>query len=154
MLFVLATLPLAILGVYFLFDFFLWQLTGIVTQATITGFQERKSKGMNLPVLSYKVEGGGQQSAPAQRIDRFLFLFNRPDVGEETAVIYRKAMPGEARVYGYIHAMGGAALILPFLLASAVSLGRSVAAAQISYIIVFLAIIVGGWIFLKIIQRS
>lgn len=151
---VLISLVIAAPGVYLLADFLLWMLAGRVVPAQITGFQEKKDKGLRLPVVSFEAQHDGTVNASAMRIDRLSFLLNRPQEGEGTMIVYRQSDPQQVRVYGYINVVGGLVLLVPLMAALAHAFGDTLVLIQIKYSLVFIAIIFGGWVLLKLIQRS
>lgn len=146
-------LPCAGFGAYLLVDFFQWSVMGRVVSATITGFQDKTSKRLKLPVVSFENEEGKSLSANAERIDQFLFLFNRPGVDDFTTVIYREGKPPRARIYGYTNVVAGLLLWAPLIIAVGMRLGKTVFLGQAAYVLIFVAIALGGWMFLKFIQR-
>jgi hypothetical protein len=145
---------LAFTGAGLLFDYVLWRVIGEITVGTITGFQEKKSKFLKRPIVSFKDAEGNTHTAQTERIDRLLFILNRPGVGETIEILYRKKTPEMAIVYGYLNLMIGMLLLLPVMAIWALKFGKILIATQVVYIFIFVGIIVGGWILLKIIQRN
>lgn len=141
-------------GLYLLGDFLYWRIGGHVVRAEITGFDQRKSLGLRLPVVSFEIKKGEKQTSRAERIDRFSYVLNRPGEGEPVMVIYLKSAPGRVRIYGMISVIAAGFLFLPLLTMAAIKLGSPELMAQVSYIGMFGVIIIGGWAFLKLIGRN
>lgn len=141
-------------GVYLIADFIFWRLRGHVVDAVITGFQSKKSKGLALPVVSFQKKSGGTQEAPVQRIDRLMYVLNRPEIGDSTFIIYLEKEPEKVRVYGMINLVAAVFMCAPFIAVAGLWLDRAVVVGQVAYILIFGIIILGGLVFLKLIQRN
>lgn len=154
--FVISLMP-AGFGAWLLLDFLFWRVQGRVAGAMITGVQEKKSKGVKLPIVSFEVEDGDEDvrevTAEVARIDQFLFILNSPEEGDPTTVIYDKDNPVKVRIYGYMHLVSGVLLFAPLIVAMGFKFRSALLLGQVSYALVFCAIIFGGWAFLKIIQK-
>ena len=145
---------LACAGLYLIADFILWRLRGHVVEAVITGFQSKKSKGLALPVVSFEKKSGGTQEAPVQRIDRLVYVLNRPAKGDSTFVIYREEEPEKVRVYGMINLVAAVFICAPFIAVVGFWLDRVVIVGQVVYISIFGVIILAALAFLKLIQKN
>lgn len=152
-LFLIVSLGFAGLALYFLSDFLIWQSKGRVILAEITGFQDKKNKGLKLPIVSFQKRDDTPGEAKVERIDQMLFLLNRPKEGDYTTIIYRGHKKPRARVYGYINVLAAVFLFLPLVAAIGMQVGDDGVLTQIAYIVIFMVMAVGGWVLLKLIQR-
>ena len=153
-LFLILSLGMAGGAFYMFADFLLWRRSGRVALAEIVDFQSQRNKGFDLPVVRIEAKDGKEHIVAALRIDRFAFLLNRPGKEDFIAIIYKESDPKQARVYGYINVVAGLFLLIPLCYFLTDRYGHSVAVSQLSYFVALGAIIFGGWVFLKLIQRN
>lgn len=152
MFMLIALLP-ALSGVWLVIDYLLWEAKGKVATAQIESFGESKDKGRPLPVVTFEHEKKNV-SIQAQRIDQLMYLLSDPKVGDVTDIIYVTEDTGlRARVYGYMNLVAGGMLIVPFVTALAMWMGKSLAVTQSVFFFLFAGIMAGALIFIKLIQR-
>ncbi len=153
-LFLIVTILPAVSGVLLLADFFMWEAKGTKTAGQVENFSGKKDKGKPLPVVSFITEGG-PVSAAAVRIDQLMYLLSRPQPGDAIDIIYTQApeQPPQVRVYGFLNAAGGVLMLLPFIVMLAWVLGRALVFTQSLFFLVFVLVIIGGVVFLKLVQR-
>lgn len=139
----------ALAGGFLLFDFCLWQYQGKMAAGTIQDFKDGK------PVVSFETEDGGKVSARVSRVMRLSYFLTDPKAGEIFNVIYREAGDKrDVRLHGYLGLLGGVLLVVPLPWALALQYGRVWLAGQASFIIVFVGLMVGVWILLKLMRRN
>ncbi|MGB4056746.1 MAG: DUF3592 domain-containing protein [Alphaproteobacteria bacterium] len=138
----------ALVGAWLLFDFLLWFLTGYIVSARIEAFE----KGW--PVLAYETSEGKAMRARAGRITHMGYYLGHPQEGDVFNVIYRKKEPGQVRVYGYLYPVAGLILFIPFVAYLAAEFSKVWMATQVSFIVVFMVMILGGWLLLKLLRAS
>lgn len=144
-------------GIIFVIDFFLWESQGIRTFARIEEFEKKKTGALlPMPVLSFELEDGAKVKTAALNIDQMLYLVGQPEAGTIISIIYRLDQDGKplVRVHGYMRAAVGFLMILPFFGVLASYLGESQAAMQVMFGLVFIVIIGGGLMALRLIQKS
>ena len=140
-------------SLYLLGDFLFWVLRGRIVRAKILSFQDKTNKGLLLPFVVFRNESGQALRAPAERIDQFQFLFNRPQEDDFITVYYINEDQPRLRVYGYINVIAAGFLLVPLLISIAIESGKAEALGQGLYTLIFAVIILGGWVLLKLIQR-
>lgn len=153
-IFLLISLLFAFAGIWLLFDFLLWYFTGYVTRAVIEDFVSSKSGYGQLPVLRFELEDGAVVTQKAERVCQMMYLLGQPEIGTSFEIIYRHQNPVQVRVHGYLYLLLSALCFLPLLFALAYKYGNGVMAGQVSFVVVFAVIALGGWILLKTIQKS
>ncbi|MGB4106323.1 MAG: hypothetical protein WBK55_00840 [Alphaproteobacteria bacterium] len=138
----------ALAGGWLLFDFCLWYFKGKVTAGTIQDFEKGK------PVVSFETEDG-KVTRRVSRIMRLSYFLSDPQPGEIFNVIYRPmGDTPNVRLHGYMGLMSGVLLLIPLPGALAAQYGRDWLAGQVSFILVFVGLMVGVWVFLKLLRRN
>lgn len=148
---------IALGGIVFVIDFFLWESRGIKTFALIEGFEQKPPGALlAMPVLSFELEDGAKVKAVALNIDQMLYMAGQPEAGTIVSISYRPDPDGKplVRVRGYMRAAVGFLMILPFFGVLASYLGQSQAAMQAMFGLVFIVILGGGLVALRLIQKS
>jgi hypothetical protein len=143
----------AVAGAFLLGDFLYWAVRGRVVRARITGWQDRKNKGLFLPRVIFKNENGEIVEGAPSRIDQFLYFLNRPGEGALTTLIHLRDDIKQVRIYGYINVVAGGALFLPLPVALGIERGAPLVLGQAAYVAILAVIILGGWALMKLIQR-
>lgn len=151
--FLIMSFILAGAGLYLAGAFFFWLITGDITRGRITGFQKKKDKGLRLPIVTYEDKSGQSFETPVERIDQIQYFFNRPQKGDFIRIIRRNGARRQVRIYGYAYILLGGFLCAPLFISAGLALGSSAAVAQTLYVLLFAAMITGGWMLLKLIQR-
>ncbi len=150
-------LPLALVGVVWLFDFFQWYSNGRVLAARIEGFQKKRDTFFNLPKVSIEDKEGKVKVLDVERVDQIIYALVRPKKGDYTTVIVKHgAEEGvlKARVFGYGYVIASLFSILFLFIAASLAFDKALAFSQSMYIALFVIMAGGGWIVLKLIQSS
>jgi hypothetical protein len=148
----IALLP-ALFGVWLIIDFLLWEIRGHIATAQIKEFSADKDKGKLLPVMSFEHEKI-MVSIQAERIDQLMYLLSKPKAGDVTDVIYIVEETGlRVRIYGYMNIVAGVMLVVPFVAALALWMGKALAVTQSLFFFLFAGIMAVTIIFMKIVQR-
>ncbi len=138
----------ALAGGFLLFDFCLWQYQGKVAAGTIEDFKQGK------PVVSFETENG-KVSARVSRVMRLSYFLSDPKAGEIFNVIYRPAGDKpDVRLHGYAGLLGGVLLLMPLPWALAMRFGRDWLAGQAAFIVVFVGLMIGVWVLLKLMRKN
>ncbi len=141
-------------GAFLLTGFVRWRLQSRKAIGEIIGFKTRTMYGAYLPVIRFETQEGEKIEAAAVRIDRLLYLLNRPSEGALVTISYDIDTPHIVRVSGYIDALIAAVLMVPLIAAVGVLTGQAILASKAAFLLVFIGIILGGWIALKLIQKT
>lgn len=153
-LILIVAVPALCFGLYLIYDFLAWRFQSRITLARITGFQDRSYLKVPLPNVEFETDSGEKRQASVQQIDRLLYLLNRPGEGSFIVVSYSETDPQRVRVSGYLKPLAGSILALPVIAGGGMALGKTVLATKAAYLLIFIAILLGGWVGLKLIQRS
>jgi hypothetical protein len=141
-------------GAFCLFDFLSWRFKSDVAMAKITGFQDRSFLGARLPIITFETEDGATINAEAQRIDRVLYLLNRPPEGSFIVISYDTSNPQNVRVAGYVKLILAGVLSVPMVAAVGMLVGKAILATKAVFLLMMICILLGGWVGLKFIQRN
>ncbi len=142
----LSALP-ALYGTYLIGEFLVLRLMGDIHEAEITGFLKIKNKGRFLPEV--KIE---EQIFPVQKIDQLSYMITPPISQQRIPVVSLKN--GHRRVFGYGGLLAGILCVLPFFFVLALRMEKDLMVAQVTYILLFIGVSVGGWVLLKIIPKG
>lgn len=146
---ILSLLPF-LYGAYLCGDFCLWRFGGEMTEGEIIRFQDKKNKFMTLPVLRVVQKDGKQIEYPANRIDEIGYILSPAQDGEVKQILIKG---GRAVIFGYMPLVFGVLLLLPFLFVLGMTAQKTVFVVQMVYLLIFAVVSIGGWMFLKFIQR-
>jgi hypothetical protein len=153
MIFLLVTIFPALLGIYLMIDFASWEVQGSKTVGKIAGFSDKKDKGKVLPIVSL-IGAEGEITVTPSRIDQFAYLAGTPQAGNAVDIIYKKANDViQARIYGYLNAVGGFLMIIPFIISLGLWVGNGLMATQGAFFLVLAGIIAAAMVAMKMIQR-
>lgn len=145
---------LAAFGGFLIGDFIFWEVKGTKTTGRIEGFRGQLDKGAKLPVVRFLNEKGEEVISGASQIDQLMYLIGRPDAGVIIPLIYRQEGTDlRIRVYGFFSPVTGAFFILPLIVILGVLFGQGALVQQGTFFIVFLALMIGGAVALKLVQR-
>lgn len=150
-IFILLSLPLALYGCYLIVLFLKLRFSGDVRMLEITGFQRQKNKGRFLPIVSYE-NAGKVDLVEIKEIDQIAYILSPPI---EKQVIQIAGIDGAAPcVFGYYKLVVGIVMLLPVLAALGYALENVLFMGQVTYVFIFIALLLGGFAVLKLIQRS
>lgn len=147
-IFILSCLP-AIAGLYLCGDFLFWRITAQNHKGEITKFQDIKSRGRALPIV--KIQDDKDTKITITRIDSLSHLLD-PAITGQSITVSIKGQHGI--IFGYAPLLAGLLLILPCVILLGQILGNTIFASQAIYVLLLTGITLGGWIILKLIQRS
>ncbi len=153
-LWILLALVPAAFGAYLIFDFFLWRFYGHATRGVIESFEPGIGGKGQLPVLSFTKEDGAKVTQKAEAVTDLAYILGRPEPGMSFTILYREKDGLRLRVHGYLYLMAGFLLFLPLLAALAVFYSNALMAAQLQFLLIFIAIALGGPVLLKLAQRG
>ena len=154
-IFIVPLLLIALAGLYFVVDFTKFMVGSAQARGEIVGFGEGKFLGLaiKMPILRFTDQEGEDHETQAVQIDQFLYMMNPKQVGHIIDVAYKVETPREMRVFGYLRLMFAFFIVAPSLSVIVSLVGSTLLAGQLTYIIVFAVILVGGLTLLKLIQR-
>lgn len=145
------SIPLALFGVY-LWARFLWmRFSDGIHELEISGFQKAKNKGRVLPIVRYEDSEKNLRLVEIKKIEQFSYLFNPAIQKQIVDVVNVKG--ASPTIYGYIKPVSGLICLLPGVAALALNADRILVLGQVFYIVIFIAVLLGGWAVLKLIQR-
>ena len=146
------TAPLAAFGCYLIYDFAMVSAKGQRFEAEIIGFQKKKNKWRKLPMIA--AQGQSAQKGAIEevrKIGQLSYILN-PPIRHERIEFVR--LGKELRAFGYINLCSGILMVLPVTAVMGAMAQNIYFAAQVVYIFLFAAMALGGWVFMKFIQRN
>lgn len=142
---------LALAGAWLVADFFLWIFTGHVTPARVDGFEE------GMPILTFEMQNGKKARARASAITHIAYRLAKPQKGDIFNIIYRETGEGDeviVRVHGFLYLIAGMLTFMPLLAVLAMKFSKGWMMSQLSFLMILIVIVLGGWIGLKAIRRN
>jgi hypothetical protein len=141
---------LALAGIWLIFDFSLWYFTGHVVPARIESFEK------GLPVLSFETIEGEKARVKAASITHIGYLLAKPQTGDIFNSIYRTITGDEiiVRVHGFLYLITGLLALIPLLGVLALKYSNALMINQLMYLLILIAMTLGGWVALKLISRN
>jgi len=144
-------LPFACFGLYLMFSFCVLRFSGCIEEFEVVGFQKKTDKGRVLPIVRYEDGEEGVRLIEIRRIEQISYLLS-PAIEKQT--IYIANVTGQNPcVFGYLKLLSGLTLLLPALVFWAVGVGKGFLFTQAFFLLVFIGVMLGGWVLLKFIQR-
>lgn len=144
--------PLAIAGIGLMVLFVLGRFSQSVEDYEVVEFQDKKFLGRPLPVIEHTNEEGETEKVNVTQIDQISYFLN-PAI--ERQIIPVAGADGQnPSVFGYLKLVAGLIMLLPGFAAIAISFEKAFLTGQVMYITLLVGMILGGWVVLKLIQRS
>lgn len=144
--------PLAIAGIGLMVLFILGRFSQSVEDYEVVEFQEKKYLGRALPVIEHTNEDGETEKVNVTQIDQISYFLN-PAI-ERQIIPVAGADGRNPSVFGYLKLVAGLLMLLPGFASIAISFEKAFLTGQVMYITLLVGMILGGWIALKLIQRS
>ncbi len=155
---------LALFGVYLMLEFLWINVLWNKTQGVVRGFQEKTKWGKALPIVSYNLKSNNAEvkdeqkkksvSARVVRVDRLAAHFDPLQEGDIVPVIFRFASPKRVYVFGFLNLILGGMLCLPLLTILVLNYGQAIMMYQLLFVFVFIAVMFGAWLLMKLVQKG
>ncbi|MBL4805256.1 MAG: hypothetical protein JKY71_10355 [Alphaproteobacteria bacterium] len=144
-------IPLALAELALIILFMLTQFGQHVEEYEVVGFQKKKFLGRVLPIIERENDEGETEKINVKQIDQISYLLS-PAI-ERQIISVTGADTKSPTVPGYLKLVTGVLLLLPGLATVGLTMDKAYFTGQVMYITLLIAVLLGGWIALKLIQR-
>ncbi len=145
-------IPLALAGLGLIILFMLTRFGQSVEEFEVVGFQKKKFLGRVLPIIERENDEGEKEKVNVKHVDQISYLLN-PAIEREVITVAGADTPSPS-VSGYLKLVTGLLLLLPGFAAVGLTYERVYFTGQVMYATLLIGMLLGGWVVLKLIQRS